>query len=67
MGSKPIEGENKNASLISEIRNALLLALKHSRGENTNFIRVERYIRAGLDKLSEMEEVKKEEPKWMKK
>lgn len=65
MSSNPIEEKNK--SLIAKLRVDLLLALKHSRGENANFIRVERYIRAGLDKLSEMEEVKKEEPKWMKK
>ena len=41
---------------VNELRKDLLLALRYARGENANLIRVERCIRDGLDKLSEIEE-----------
>ena len=58
MNSNPIE---EKKSLIAELRVDLLLALKYSRGENANFIRVEGFIRDGLNTLSKIERNKKEE------
>lgn len=55
MNSNRTEEEKKH--IINELRETLLLALWYARGENTNLIRVERYVRKSLDKLSEMEEL----------
>ena len=52
MNSNPIE---KKKSIMAELRVDLLLALKYTRGENVNLIRVGWCIRDGLDKLNELE------------
>lgn len=49
------EEERERRSLIEEIRNALLLALRYGYGENINYIRVSTHIREGLDKLDKLE------------
>ena len=54
-----MEGERCAKILIKELRGELLLALKYARGENSDFIRVDRYIREGLDKLSKLDEITK--------
>lgn len=54
MSSNQTEKEYK--TVISEIRNALLLALRYSRGENANPIRAGTHIKMGLDKLEKLEE-----------
>ena len=54
MDSNPTEEEKKR--IINELRNALLLALRCTRGENANLFQAEAYIRVGLDKLGKLEE-----------
>ena len=52
-----MEGERCVKRLIKELRGELLLALRHTRGENSNFIRTESYIRDSLDKLEKLEDL----------
>lgn len=47
--------EVEKGHILNRIRGNLLLALKYSRGENSNFIRVERYIRGSLNELEDLE------------
>ena len=51
------EGERCAKILIKELRGELLLALRHTRGENSNVIRTEIYIRDSLDKLEKLEDL----------
>ena len=53
--SSNLTGEEKKR-IMNELRNALFLALRYSRGENANYIRVSTHVREGLDKLDKLEE-----------
>lgn len=54
MDSDPTEEEKKR--IINELRNALFLALRYTRGVNANFFQAETHIRVGLYKLDKLEE-----------
>lgn len=54
MGGNSTEEEKKY--LLGEIRNALLLALRYTHGENANCVRVCVHIREGLVVLEKLEE-----------